>query len=311
MVTKLLKLSIVSTLYNSSKTVESFIDRAAAVGQKFAADAYEIVLVDDGSQDDGLQKAIAKTKTLAQLKVVELSRNFGHHNALREGLQHATGELVFLLDSDLEEEPELFPQFLDKLNQDTDVVIGVQANRKGGFIERVNGAIFWRIFNFLTDVKIPNNISTARLMKKEVVQAILKYQESEFFFSGVQNLAGFKQVNLTINKSSKGYSSYTLKRRMALMMNAITSFSSKPLVYLISLGLLVSFIAILSGLVLLFRKFALHVDFQLGWSSLILSIWFLSGVIMSMTGLLGIYVAKMYNEVKQRPNTIVRAIYKK
>jgi putative glycosyltransferase len=268
-------------------------------------------LVDDGSQDDGLQKAITKTEMLPQLKVVELSRNFGHHNALREGLAHATGDLIFMLDSDLEEEPEWFPVFLEQLNTNTDAVVGVQSNRKGGFLERINGAIFWKLFNFLTDVKIPNNICTIRLMKKEVAQAILKYQESEFFFSGVQSLAGFRQVNLTIEKKSKGYSSYTLKRRLALMMNAISSFSSKPLIYLISLGSIVSLISIVSGLVLLFRKFALHADFQMGWSSLILSIWFLSGVIMSMTGILGIYVAKMYNEVKQRPNTIVRNIYNK
>ena len=307
----MVKLSIVSTLYNSSKTVEGFIDRASAVAKKFAADDFEIILVDDGSKDDGLQKAIAKTHNLPQLKVVELSRNFGHHNALRKGLQQASGELVFMLDSDLEEEPELFSKFYEKLNENTDVVIGVQEGRKGGLFERISGGIFWRIFNFLTDVKIPNNISTVRLMKREVALAVLKYQESEFFFSGIQNLAGFNQFNLPFQKESKGYSSYSLKRRVSMMMSAISSFSSKPLVYLISLGSLVSLIAILSGLVLLFRRFALHADFQMGWSSLILSIWFLSGVIMSMTGILGIYVAKMFNEVKQRPNTIVRKIYKK
>ncbi len=307
----MVKLSIVSTLYNSSGTVEDFINRAGVVAKNYASNDFEIILVDDGSKDDGLQKAIAKTELFPQLKVVELSRNFGHHNALREGIAHATGELIFMLDSDLEEEPELFPTFLEQLNSTTDAVIGVQSNRKGGFLERVNGAIFWKVFNFLTDVKIPKNICTIRLMKKEVAQAILKFQESEFFFSGVQNLAGFHQVNLIIQKKSKGYSSYTLKRRIALMMNAISSFSSRPLIYLISLGTIVSLIAIVSGIILLFRKFALHADFQLGWSSLILSIWFLSGVIMSMTGILGIYVAKMFNEVKQRPNTIVRNIYKK
>ncbi len=307
----MIKLSIVSTLYNSSATVHEFINRASAVAQNFAQQDFELILVDDGSTDDGLQKAIAKTQLLPQLKVVELSRNFGHHNALREALQHASGELIFMLDSDLEEEPELFPDFLAQLNATTDAVIGVQKNRKGGWKERVNGAIFWKIFNMLTNVKIPNNVCTIRLMKKEVVHAILKFQESEYFFSGVNTLAGFKQVHLPISKKSKGYSAYTLKKRLSLMMNAISSFSSKPLIFLITFGAFVSFVAIASGLYLLGRKFFFQSHFQMGWSSLIISIWFLSGVIMSMTGILGIYVAKTYNEVKKRPNAIVRAIYKK
>ena len=305
-----MKLSIVSTLFNSSGTIEEFIARATNVAKAFAGESFQLILVDDGSKDDSLQKAIARTQEIPQLTIIELSRNFGHHNALREGLSHAHGEFVFMLDSDLEEEPELLSKFFEQLNVGADVVIGVQEKRKGGFLERLNGAIFWKVFNFLTDEKIPNNICTIRIMKKEVAEAILKYQESEFFFSGVQNLAGFKHTLLGIHKKSKGYSSYTLKRRVSLMMNAISSFSSKPLIYLISLGSAVSFIAVISGMILLFRKFALHADFQMGWSSLILSIWFLSGIIMSMTGILGIYVAKMYNEVKQRPNTIVRKIYK-
>jgi putative glycosyltransferase len=306
-----MQLSIVSTLYNSSATVDAFVRRSCAVGEALYPNAFEIILVDDGSTDDSLNKAIGLCPQYPQLAIVELSRNFGHHNALREGLQHAKGELIWLLDSDLEEAPELLPEFLNQLESNNlDVVIGVQKSRKGGWRERFFGGWFWRIFNKLTDAQVPEDVSTARLMRRHVVEALLLYRESAFFFSGIQSLAGFKTTTLSFEKKSKGYSAYTLRKRTALMLNAVTSFSSKPLLYILAIGVGISCLAVFSGMVLLLRKWVFQVDFQTGWTSLILSIWFLSGVLMMMTGILGLYISKLFQEVKQRPNVIVRRVYR-
>ena len=305
-----MNLSVVSTLYNSSNTVEEFVRSMFAQLKENGFDQSKIILVDDGSKDDSLDKAKKLIPEFPQLEVIQLSRNFGHHQALREGLKYTNSDLVFMLDSDLEESPELLGRFISEMSEDKDSVIGVQSSRKGKVFERSSGGFFWKLFNRLSDTKIPSNVCTIRLMRQNVVSSILQYNETEFFFSGIAEHAGFSKKYIEIDKSSKGYSSYSLNKRLALMINAISSFSSKPLIYFVLFGLFISLISILSGVVLLIRRTVFEVEFQLGWSSLILSIWFLSGMIMSMLGVLGIYISKLFNEVKNRPSAIVKNIFK-
>ena len=155
-----MRLSVVATLYRSSRTLDAFYARVSSAAAALTGE-YELVLVNDGSPDDSLDVALQLLSRDARVRVVDLARNFGHHKAMMTGLAHARGELVFLIDSDLEEEPELLGAFHDTLRaSDADVVYGVQATRRGGLFERVSGWVFFKLFNVLSDVPIPVNVVT-------------------------------------------------------------------------------------------------------------------------------------------------------
>ena len=164
-----MKISVVTTLYNSAPYISEFVNRARTELTKLTDD-YEIILVDDGSPDDSLRIALELLPAEPQLKVIELSRNFGHHKAIMTGLEHATGDLIFLIDVDLEEPPELLGQFSQTLRDEKlDVVFGFQKARKGALLERLGGHLAWRFLNLFLPVKIPYNHSTIRLMTRDYV----------------------------------------------------------------------------------------------------------------------------------------------
>lgn len=301
-------LSIVTTLYNSAPFLEDFHNRIVAVADRITAD-YEIILVNDGSPDDSLEVAISLCERDDRIKVLELSRNFGHHKAMMTGLSHAIGDLVFLIDSDLEEEPELLETFYDRLKSaGADVVFGVQQKRKGRFLERVSGAVYFKAFNILSSYPIPQNHITARLMKKRYVAALLQHQEREFVISGLWAITGFKQVPLVVRKLSRTTSNYNLSRKISHFVNAVTSFSSKPLVFIFYLGCVILLVSSIAALDLLIRRMFFGVLLA-GWPSLIISVWLLGGLTIFCLGLIGIYLSKIFIEVKHRPYTIVRTVY--
>ena len=306
-----MKLSIVTTLYKSSKYVDEFYERISKEAHKITND-YEIIFVDDGSPDDSLQKSVALYEKDLKVKVIELSRNFGHHKAIMTGLSHAKGEFVFLIDSDLEEEPELLEHFWKELHKDknTDVVYGVQESRKGDWFEKLSGVFFWKLINFLSPVKMPINMITARLMTSKYTQSLISYKESEIFIGGIWAHMGYKQKAINVNKGSQSETTYSLKRKLALLVNSITSFSSKPLIYIFYIGLITTFISTVFILKLVVDKLLFGLTFE-GWTSLIVSVWFFGGLIILLLGVIGIYLSKIFIEVKQRPYTIVRNFFEK
>jgi putative glycosyltransferase len=303
-------LSIVATMYYSAPYLEEFYTRVSAVAGSLV-ESYEIVLVNDGSPDNSLQVAIGQMERDARVRVVDLSRNFGHHKAIMTGLMHAHGERVFLLDCDLEEEPELLTEFDQVMReQGSDVVYGVQSTRKGKFIERAGGDFYYWLFNFLSTDRIPKNLVTARLMTRRYVEALLEHREREVVLAGIWAITGFSQIPVTIIKKSRSQTTYTLRRRAALLVQAITSFSNKPLVFIFYIGCLIVGLASLGGLYLILRRIFFGIYFT-GWPSLIVSVWLLGGLTIFSVGLIGIYLSKVFTEVKQRPYTIVREVYER
>lgn len=301
-------LSIVTTLYYSAPYLEEFYSRVCAVAQVVATN-FEIILVNDGSPDDSLQTAISLQRTDKRVRVIDLSRNFGHHKAMMTGLTHTRGELVFLVDCDLEEDPELLETFYRKLKAtEAEVVFGVQQNRKGGLFERVSGSIFFKLFNLLSNDPIPANVITARLMTRKYVKALVQHRERETLIAGLWTLTGFDQVSVRVTKHLKASSTYDLRRKVSQLVNAITSFSSKPLVMIFYLGSAILLLSTTAALVLIIRKL-LFGALLLGWPSVIISIWLLGGLTIFCLGVIGIYLSKMFIEVKQRPYTIVREVY--
>ncbi len=306
-----MKLSIVATLYQSAPYIAEFHQRASAAARQLVGDNYEIVLVNDGSPDDSLDLAVQLSECDGHVIVVDLSRNFGHHKAMMTGLAHAVGERVFLIDSDLEEDPEWLLQFEMQMNDEaSDVVFGVQSVRKGGFFEQVTGNLFYRIFRLLTGIAQPDNILTARLMTRRYVDALLLHREREINIGGLWLLTGFKQCQRNVLKRSSSRTTYTFSRKFSHLVNAITSFSSLPLVFTFYSGLCIS-ISALAYIVYLSARYMSGTSPPDGYTSIIASIWLFSGLIIFFIGVQGIYISKLFAEVKQRPYTIVRHLYKK
>lgn len=302
-------LSVVTTLYYSSPYIEEFYRRTKESLQKISADAdYEIIFVNDGSPDDSLQETIKLQDQDERVKIIDLSRNFGHHKAMMTGLAHAQGDLVFLLDSDLEEEPELLPLFYEEFNKvNTDVVYGVQKKRKGERFEQVTGQIYYVLFNLLTGYNAPANVLTARLMSKKYVQALVEHKEQEFDIMGLWSLTGFSQAAVTVNKNSKGTTVYNIRRKISLFINSVTAFSNRPLLAMFLLGLIIFFFFGALFFLMLFKHLFFSEVEQ--WKLLAAVIWTLGGLIIICLGTIGIYISKIYIETKRRPYTIIRKIY--
>jgi len=305
-----MKLSIVATLYQSAPYINEFYARASAAAKELVGGEFEIVLVNDGSPDNSLDLAIKLTEQDSRVVVVDLSRNFGHHKAMMTGLAHAKGELVFLIDSDLEEEPEWLLSFDKEMKREQcDVVYGIQEKRKGGAFERVTGAAYYKLFRKLTSINQPDNIVTARLMTLRYVQALLTHRERELNIGGLWIITGFKQAAHLVCKHSTSPTSYSLSGKFGHLVNAVTSFSSLPLVYTFYSGLFIS-ISALIYIAYLFLRYFFIASPPSGYTSLIASIWFFSGLIILFLGVQGIYISKIFSEVKQRPYTIIRHIYR-
>jgi putative glycosyltransferase len=301
-------LSIVTTLYASAPYLEEFYARTCVVAERVTSD-FEIILVNDGSPDNSLEIALSLYRKDARIRIVDLSRNFGHHKAMITGLIHARGDLVFLLDSDLEEEPEFLETFYERLKTTAaDVVFGVQKKRKGRLFERVSGVIFFKLFNALSTHPIPKNVITARLMTRRYVRALVNHQERETLIAGLWALTGFQQVSVPVRKSHNPTSTYNLRRKGSHFVNAITSFSSKPLVLIFYIGCIILLLSTIAAIDLIIRKLIFGVLLE-GWASLIVSIWLLGGLTIFCLGVIGIYLSKIFIEVKQRPYTIVKDIY--
>jgi len=227
------------------------------------------------------------------------------------GLAQAKGDRVYLIDSDLEEEPEWLLSFSEQMKSEPcDVVFGVQEVRRGGRFERWSGRWFYSFFKILTGLSLPENIVTARLMTKRYVDSLVLHQEREIFMAGLWYITGFTQIPKVITKHSTSESTYTFRKKMSLLVNSVTSFSNMPLISIFYIGVLISIFAIIYIAYISIHWIFLATPLS-GWTSVIASIWLLGGMIISFIGVIGIYLSKIFTETKQRPYSIVRKIYAK
>jgi putative glycosyltransferase len=227
------------------------------------------------------------------------------------GLEHAKGELIFLLDSDLEEAPELLTQFHSELGSTgADVVYGVQRSRRGGWFERASGSAFYWLFNLLSTYPVPSNLVTTRLMKRAYVKALVQHKDREIFLAGLWAITGFRQAALPVEKGHKGKTTYNLARRGAALVDAITSFSNRPLIFIFYVGSAVVTVSAIAGVALILRVLFFG-PFLPGWASLMVSLWFLGGLMIFCIGIVGIYLSRVFSETKERPYTIIRQLHQR
>lgn len=304
-----MKISIVTTLYRSAAYVEEFHRRAMAAACAITDDV-ELIMVNDGSPDNSLELAIGVHRSDPRVTVVDLSRNFGHYKAMMTGLAQATGDLVFLIDSDLEERPEDLTLFYERLRQENcDVVYGVQQARRGGLVERVSGAAFFALVDALGDRPLPRNLVTSRLMKAAYVKALVRHRDREFVMSDLWAVTGFRQAPMIVEKLATSPSTYSIWKRIDLAVKHLTTSSTRLLYMVFYTGLLIFLTSICVVIYFLLRYVTNGIGVS-GFTSQIISLWFLGGLITLILGILGIYMASILAETKRRPYTIVRSIYR-
>ncbi len=305
-----MKLSIVTTLYQSAPYLEEFYTQMSAAAAEITHD-YEIIMVNDGSPDASLALALKLHEKDPRVSVVDLSRNFGEHKARMTGLSHATGDYVFMIQCDLEVSPHCLVNFWVDMQSfpEVDYITGVQEKKRGSVIERVCSTGFYKLFNMLSDVKLGLNEASVRLMSRRFADALLEHKERSVFFAGLCQMTGFGQKEHAVVKTRSNKGSYSLRKKMAMVVNAVTAYSTMPLVIVFYLGLGISVLTAMYIAMILVKKMCFDIEIT-GWTSLIVSVWFFGGVIMASVGLVGLYISRIFIEVKQRPYTIVKQFYK-
>jgi putative glycosyltransferase len=299
---------VVTTLYRSEPYILEFHGRISAAAAKLT-DEFELIFVNDGSPDHSLRTVLGLAEQDPRIVVVDLSRNFGHHKAIMAGLAQARGERVFLIDSDLEEDPALLLEFTDQLDKSgADVVFGVQAKRTGGLFRRLTGAAFYKFFYLVSDIHIPANLLTVRLMSARYVRSLLLHTEKEFAISGLWQLTGFLQVPVLLMRKDRGSTSYSAGRRFAMLVNTVSAFSIRPLTFSFFLGLTVMILCGLAAVSLVIASLSGE-SYLSGWPSVVISVWSVSGLTIFCLGVLGKYLGTIFMEVKKRPLTVVKAYY--
>ena len=293
----------------SAQHIEELHRRSVAAVYAAGFKDYEIILVNDGSPDDSLAVARQVLARDPNVIVIDLSRNFGQHCATLAGLARSTGDFIFIMDSDLEEEPEWIGLFHAKmLELHTDVVYGIQTARKHGLCYRASRRVFYFVLNTLSDLRFPENVVTARLMTRRYVDALMQFGEREIYMAGIWHVAGFAQMPVNVAKLDSSPTTYTLPKAAGVFVNAVTAFSTKPLVSISVAGIGLSVLALAFSAWIVIRKLVWGISVE-GWASVMAATMMIGGMTLFFNGVIAIYIAKIFLEVKQRPRAIVREIY--
>jgi len=304
-------LSIVTTMYKSETFILEFCARASAAAEAITPN-FEIILVNDGSPDASGDVARSLCTEDPRIVLIDLSRNFGHHAAILAGLDAARGRHVYLTDSDLEEQPEWLLQFWEKAVEGShDVVYGIQKSRMGKGLDNLLGQGFWWLLNTSSSVAIPRNQMTCRLMSRDYLDSFLDVRDKVIYLGGLFPWVGYEQEPIYLVKSPRPNSSkstYGVFRKLQQLVDSMTSFTAAPLTMFFMLGVLIWLGSLLYGALLVAYSILYPNVVLSGFTSLMFSIWFLGGLIILGIGTVGQYVAKIFQEVKDRPRYVVRSV---
>ena len=298
-------LSVVAPIYNEGSLVSEFVKQVVQNISKITSD-YEILLIDDGSLDNSWEFISAETQRNSRVKGLKLSRNFGHHYAITAGLHNSTGEWVVVMDSDLQDRPEVIPDLYKKAQEGFEVVFVSRSQRPESLIYILFQKIFYFSLRILSGIKFDSRQANFSIINRKVVEAFIKFPEHARFYGSTINWLGFKRSSITARHGQRfiGKPSYTIRKRLSLAADIIISFSGRPLRIGISIGLLMSLASILLLTWILLGKFTWGFE-VLGWPSLMATILFTGGSILIVLGILGIYLSEVFQEVKSRPLYIV------
>jgi polyisoprenyl-phosphate glycosyltransferase len=293
-------LSVVVPCFNEEAVIDATHERLA---RALDATPFEVVYVDDGSRDATWAKLSAIQQKDARVRLVRLSRNFGHQMASTAGLQHATGDAVVLIDADLQDPPELISEMISKWREGYEVVYGSRASRQGeGWFKSATAKAFYRVINKVSEVPIPLDTGDFRLMGRRVVDALLAMPERDRFLRGMVSWVGFRQTSLSYVREARkaGASKYPLRKMLHFAGDGILSFSLVPLKLATVLGFSSSVLALAGMIYTLAVRLDTH-EWVPGWASIFLAVLFMGGVQLICLGVIGEYLGRIYGESKHRP----------
>ncbi len=301
------ELSVVIPVYNSAEIFPELYRRLVETLSD-TVQSYEIIAVVDGCTDSSAEVIEMHTKENPNLKMIELSRNFGYQTAITAGLELSSGEMVVVMDDDLEDQPELLPKFLSKAQEGYDVVYGIRKKRKVSIFRRLAFSFFYRLLNRLSSIDMPYDSGDFCLMKRPIVEALNAMPETNRYIRGLRTWLGLKQVGIEYERGRRptGQSGYRLINYIKLGMDGILSFSYKPLTFVSIIGFIVASASFLVGMRLVVLKLIGETIIIAGWASIMVAVLFLGGVQLISVGILGQYIARIYDEVKQRPKFIIK-----
>ncbi len=299
-------ISVVVPCFNEAGNVRELYSQLQPILAEYPK--CELIFVDDGSSDNTCELVKGLSSTDSSVKLIQLSRNFGHQAALKAGLDHASGDCVISLDADLQHPPELIPDLVKKWQEGFEVVFTVREDDKNlSLAKRTTSKMFYRLAQKLSSVRMEQGTADFRLLDRAVVDVLKQMDESYLFIRGMVSWVGFNQTSIVYKASDRfsGKTNYTYRKMFSLALSGITSFSIRPLQLSIVLGLIIATLAGIYGLYVIYI-FAFTNEAVTGWASTTASVLFIGGVQLIMLGILGEYVGKGFIEGKRRPNYVIR-----
>ncbi len=302
-------LSIILPCYNESESIDDFFNKVIYELHKTKL-SFEIICINDGSIDNTLEKLVIKKQKIPQIKIIDFSKNFGKDAAMTAGLDYALGNCVIPMDCDLQDPPELLLPMIEKWRNGSLVVLAKRIDRSDdSFTKRITAGLFYKIFNKLSDIEIPENVGDFRLLDRKVVEVIKNFPERKRFMKGLFALAGFEPsyVEYKRPKRNKGNSKWNYWKLWNYAIDGVTSFSTFPLKISTYFGIIITMLAFIRGSWILIKVLCFGIDVP-GYASMMSAILFFGGVQLISIGIIGEYVGRTYIESKQRPIYIIKQI---
>jgi len=302
------KISVVSPVYKAEKIVAELVKQLHNNLQKITAD-YEIILVNDCSPDNSWLSIVAECEKDKRIKGINLSKNFGQHYAITAGLSFAKGEWVVVMDCDLQDRPDEIPNLYAKAQEGYDSVFAQRIIRQDTFFKRLFSKMFYAFFSYLTDTKQDPTVANFGIYSRKVVDAIISMKDYIRYFPTMVQWVGFKKFYLPVQHDNRyeGKTSYSFKGLIRLAINNIVAFSDKPLRLTVKIGFIISILSFLLAVYNIFAKLTKIIQVE-GFTTTVFSIWFTSGLMLLVLGVVGLYVGKTFENVKNRPTYIVKDI---
>ena len=299
-------LSIVVPVFNEAEVIEETYRRLTGVASGLEDLDYELLMVDDGSRDGSFARMAELAKSDSRLRILKLSRNFGHQTAITAGVDMARGDAVVVIDADLQDPPEVIPRMVTKWREGFDVVFGVREKRSGETpLKLLTAAFFYRLLNRLTSIRIPVDVGDFRLMSRRAADQLRNMREQDRFVRGLVSWIGFRQAGVEYQREPRfaGETKYPFRRMLKFALDGITSFSTVPLRLATWLGYLASVFAFLYLLSVFVQKLLGHT--VQGWATIMVAMLFLGGVQLICLGIMGEYIGRIFTEIKQRPLYVI------
>jgi dolichol-phosphate mannosyltransferase len=301
-----IKISIVSPVYMAEGILSELVD-SILLNIKSITNNFEIILVEDGSSDGSWDKIMELKQIHPEIVGLKLSRNFGQHAAIYAGLEQVLGEWIIVIDCDLQDDPVHFKALYQRAIKGWEIVLARRVNRIDSFFKRLFSKIFYRILGYLTDSDQDSSVANFGIYHKNVILSLKEMKDYIKYFPTSVNWVGYKKTTLDVNhkKRLSGKSTYSYKKLIRLGLNVVLSFSDKPLRLVVKVGILVSFVSMLIAFYYLLKYFSGEILVS-GFTSLIVSIWFLSGIIITTIGMAGLYIGRIFDQAKDRPVYIIQ-----